>query len=166
MILHASVVADRPKETAQVLATLLGGVALPLGPGEGTWTAIGPDPIGNLISVLARGSEFHRVTGGHPDTRSGAPARHSGFHLLIETRLTEQEVLELAREHACHAQRAAHGAFEVIEFWIDDCLLIELVTPELGLIYRQTVASDALRDRLAPIVAAGLATGSDRQSAH
>jgi hypothetical protein len=147
MILHASVVADEPKATAETLAKLLGGIALSVGPGEGTWSAIGPEPIGNLISVLARGSEFHR-SGGHVATRRGEPVRHSAFHMLIETPLSEREVLELAKERECHAHRAKHGAFDVIEFWIDDCLLIEVATPELGQAYREMVPSAELRARL------------------
>lgn len=147
MILHASVVADEPKATADTLALLLGGIALPVGPGEGTWSAVGPEPIGNLISVLARGSEFHR-SAEHVETRCGALARHSAFHLLIDTPLSESEVLLLAEERGCHAHPAKHGAFEVIEFWIDDCLLIEVVTPELGQTYRRVIHSDELRARL------------------
>jgi hypothetical protein len=156
MILHASVVADEPRKTAETLARLLGGIALPLGPGEGTWSAIGPDPIGNLVSVLERGSEFHR-TGEQVDTRMGARVRHSAYHLLIETRLSEAEVLNLAAERECHALKAKHGAFDVIEFWIDDCLLIEVVTPDMGRDYRELIESDELRQRLAPVIAAGLA---------
>lgn len=147
MILHASVVADEPKTTAETLARLFGGIALPVGPGEGTWSAIGPDPIGNTISVLARGSEFHRA-GEHVETRVGAPVRHSAFHMLIDTALSEGEVLALARERGCNALRAKHGAFDVIEFWIDDCLLIEVVTPQLGQAYRDMVHSEELRARL------------------
>jgi hypothetical protein len=147
MILHASVVADEPKVTAETLATLLGGIALPVGPGEGTWSAIGPEPIGNLISVLARGSEFHR-SGAHVETRVGAPVRHSAFHMLIDTPLSEDEVLKLADERGCHAHRAKHGAFDVIEFWFDDCQLIEVVPPELGQAYRTTIHSQELRSRL------------------
>lgn len=157
MILHASVTADQPRAAAETLARLLGGRALPIGPGEGTWSALGPDPIGNMVSVLERGSEFHRQDGEHVETRKGAAVRHSGFHMLIETPLSEAEVLTLAEERNCHAQRATHGAFSVIEFWLDDCLLIEVVTPELACAYRETVHSDELRARLAPIVAAGLA---------
>jgi hypothetical protein len=156
MILHASVVADEPRKTAETLAGLLGGIALPLGPGEGTWSAIGPDPIGNMISVLKRGSEFHR-TDDHVDTRLGAPVRHSAYHMLIDTALSESEVLSLAEECGCHALRAKHGAFDVIEFWFDDCLLIEVVTPDMGRDYRDLIQSDELRQRLAPIVAGGLA---------
>ena len=147
MILHASVVADDPRATAQTLARLLGGVALPVGPGEGTWSATAPEPIGNLISVLARGSEFHR-TEGHVETRLGQAVRHSAYHMLIETPLSEDEVFLLADERGCRALRARHGAFDVIEFWIDDCLLIEVVTPELGQAYREIVHSEELRARL------------------
>lgn len=156
MILHASVVADEPRETAETIARLLGGIALPLGPGQGTWSAIGPDPIGNMISVLKRGSEFHR-TQRHVDTRMGPPVRHSAYHMLIDTPLSETEILKLAEERGCHALRAKHGAFDVIEFWIDNCLLIELVTQNMGRAYRELIQSDELRQRLAPIVAAGLA---------
>jgi hypothetical protein len=148
MILHASVTADDPRHTAETLAALLGGIALPVGPGNGTWSAIAPDPIGNMISVLARGSEFHR-TGNHVETRAGsASARHSGFHLLLDTPLSEAEVIRLAGQRGCRAHRAQHGAFEVIEFWIDDCLLIELATPELGHAYREMIHSPELRSRL------------------
>lgn len=147
MILHASVVADEPKRSAETLARLLGGMALPVGPGEGTWTAIGPEPIGSMISVLARGSEFHR-SGDHVETRLGTPVRHGAFHVLVDTPLAEDEVLKWAQERGCHAHRATHGAFEVIEFWIDDCLLIEVVTPELGQAYRDMIHSEELRARL------------------
>ena len=55
------------------------------------------------------------------------------------------------------AEGILYGAFDVIEFWIDDCLLIELVTPELGQAYRATLVSEELRQRLAPIIAEGFA---------
>lgn len=147
MILHASVVADEPKTTAETLAKLLGGIALPAGPGDGTWSAVGPQPIGNLISVLARGSEFHRADD-HVETRLGTPVRHSAYHMLIETPLSEADVFKLAADRGCHAHRARHGAFDVIEFWIDDCLLIEVATPELGQAYRDTIQSEELRAKL------------------
>ncbi|HYD37205.1 MAG TPA: hypothetical protein VEA60_06300 [Allosphingosinicella sp.] len=166
MILHASIVADRPREAAQMLASLLGGIALPLGPGDGTWSAIGPDPIGNMISVLRRGSEFRPVPGDHVQTTIGAAVRHSGFHLLIETPLSETEVLQLAAKSQCLAHRAQHGAFQVIEFWIDDCLLIEVVTPELGRAYREVIFSDELRARLQTIVATGEVKAPSQPRAH
>ena len=148
MILHASVTAAEPRQTAETLAALLGGIALPVGPGEGSWSAVGPDPIGNLIAVLKRGSEFHR-DGDHVETRRGASTHHSGFHLLIDSPLTEDAVLTLAEERGCQALRARHGPFDVIEFWIDDWLLIEVATPELGAAYRRVIQSEELRAQVA-----------------
>jgi hypothetical protein len=155
MILHASVPADDPERTATLLAHLFGGRALPFGPGDGSWTAVGQDPIGNVVTVLQRGSEFHPRDGEEVETRNGPAVRHSAFHLLVETGLTEEKVLALAQEGGCRAQRATHGMFDVIEFWIDDCLLIEVATPELAEDYRKAAVSPELRDRLAPIIAAG-----------
>jgi len=154
MILHASVPADDPRRTASTLASLLGGRALPFGPAEGSWTAVAPDPIGNLISVMPRTMEFHRREGEEVEARPGAGARHSAFHLMIETPLSETEVMRLARDSGCTAQRATHGPFEVIEFWIDDCTLIELATPELADDYRRSIVSPELRERLASVIAA------------
>lgn len=157
MILHASVTADDPKRTAEILAKLLGGLALPIGPGDGTWSAVGPDPVGNFIEVLTRGSEFHHRPGEHLAMRKGKAVRHSGFHLLIDTPLSQDEVLKLAAERGCDAHRARHGAIEVIEFWFDDCLLVEVATPELGGEYRRLSRSQELRTRLgiAHLVSAG-----------
>ncbi|HEY0326364.1 MAG TPA: hypothetical protein VGC46_10390 [Allosphingosinicella sp.] len=45
----------------------------------------------------------------------------------------------------------------MIEFWVEDSLLIEVVTAELGRAYREMTFSDELRSRLGPIVEAGLA---------
>ena len=154
MILHASVPADYPRHTATTLASLLGGRALPFGPAEGSWTAVAPDPIGNVISVMPRGSEFHRRDDEEVETRRGPSARHSAFHLMIDTPLSEPEVMQLAREAGCSAQRATHGPFEVIEFWIDDCLLIEVATPDLAENYRRSVVSPELRAQIASVIAA------------
>lgn len=153
MILHASIPADDPRQAATTLAKLFGGRALPFGPGNGSWTAVGPDPIGNVVSVMPRGTEFHRRAGEEVETRSAAQVRHSGFHLMIETPLSEADVMGLACETGCVAQRARHGPFEVIEFWIDDCMLIEVATPDLAQDYRRLVVSDEVRQRLAGVVA-------------
>jgi len=153
MILHASILADDPRQTATTIAKLFGGRALPFGPGNGSWTAVGPDPIGNVVSVMPRGTEFHRRFGEEVETREATQVRHSGFHLMIETPLSEADVMDLAREADCFAQRAKHGPFEVIEFWIDDCMLIEVATPDLATEYRRLVVSDELRQRLAAVVA-------------
>ena len=57
MILHVSLAADDPRNSAQMLATLMGGVAIPMrGPAPGTWIAVGADPVGNAVELIFDGS--------------------------------------------------------------------------------------------------------------
>ena len=145
MIQHVSVTADDPRSAAETVARLLGGRAVPIGPTEGTWTAFGPDPVGNMVEIMPRGSEFHRK-GDHVETRKGDAIRHSGFHVMIETPLSEEEVLAFGDGSAV---RATHGPFDLIEFWIDDCLLLEVLPPNLSQAYRDLFNSGELRKRYA-----------------
>jgi hypothetical protein len=144
VILHASVTADDPKRSAETLALLLEGEAFPMGPGVGTWMAISTTS-DCVVEVMKRGSEFHPVPREHVETRMGPPVRHTGFHLLIETPLSEAQVLKLAEQRGAMAHRSRHGFFDVIEFWIDDCLLVEVATPDLAEVYRNLATLENAR---------------------
>lgn len=152
MILHASITADRPEHTARLLGELLGGGAMPIrGPGEGTWLAAGPKPIGNVVEVLARGSEFHRRAGDHVETMRRTEQRHSGFHLLLESPLEEEEIMAVTKREGVSAHRTSNGLIDLIEVWIDECLLIEFVTPAMATAYYalfEPEKIDAVRHRM------------------
>lgn len=137
MILHASIAADDPQKTAQTLATLLGGLAFPMPGGGGAWAALTGDEHGTNIQVLGRGRQYHRKAGEHTQMVWGEKARHGASHLMIETHLEEADVLALADANGCHAHRARHASFEVIEFWIDDCQLLDVMTPDMARVYRE-----------------------------
>lgn len=136
MILHASIAANDPQDTAQTLAQLIGGVAFPLPGTGGAWGALNDEGEGTLIEVLRRGREYHRRDGHHCDMVWGDERRHSAAHLMVETPLDEGAVLALAAARGCHAHRARHGFFDVLEFWVDDCQLLDVVTPEMAETYK------------------------------
>lgn len=144
MILHASISADNPKLTAQALAQLMGGQAAEFGPGPGAWTAFGPDPVGSMIEVVHRGSEFHCMPDAHVQVQQGQPHRHSGFHLLVESPHDEEQVMAIARAHHAKAHRASNGFLDLIEVWFDDCSLIEIATPEISRVYRALLEPERL----------------------
>lgn len=139
MILHASIAADDPEKTAQTLATLIGGRTLPLPGDGGAWAAFKGDEHGTLIEVLGRGREYHIKPGEHVEMVWGEKTRNTASHLMIETPLDEAGVLALAQAAGCHAHRARHSVFDVIEFWIDDCQLLDVMTPEMAHAYRSFV---------------------------
>lgn len=141
MILHASIPANEPQHTAQTLAQLIGGVAFPLPGNGGAWGALNCEGDGTLIEVLRRGREYHRREGEHCEMVWGDERRHGATHLMIETPLDEGAVLALATARGCQAHRARHGFFDVLEFWIDECQLFDVVTPEMSRIYKSFNAS-------------------------
>jgi hypothetical protein len=69
--------------------------------------------------------------------RHGHATRESGFHLLLETLHSAEEIFAIARVAGCRAHLAQHGPLRVIEFWIDGCLLLEVATPEISATYRK-----------------------------
>ena len=141
MILHASIAANDPQHTAQTLAQLIGGLAFPLPGDGGAWAALRGDADGSVIEVLRRGREYHRRADAHCDMVWGEEQRHGPNHLMIETPLDEDAVLALAAARGCHAHRTRHGGFfDVMEFWIDDCQLLDVVTPQMAAGYKAFTA--------------------------
>lgn len=138
MILHVSFTVDAPRRAAETIAQLMGGEAFPFPElGDGAWIAMSGDEHGTLIEFLQRGTEFHYVAGGTVAHREGRKVRENGCHALIETPYNGARVLALAEENGCRAHVARHGPLEVIEFWIEESLLIEAATPTQAAAYRK-----------------------------
>jgi hypothetical protein len=100
MIVHA----ENPKRAAGAIAALAGLRAC-VGPG-GTWT------VGGTVRVLPRAD----------------PAPSGIVRLLLHVDLPVEEVIVIACAHGFHAEEL--GRSGIMEFWIDEQLLVELVTPE------------------------------------
>jgi hypothetical protein len=137
MILHASFTVGAPRDAAETVAQLIAGEALPFPElSDDAWIAMSGDDHGTLVEFVQRGTEFHYVPGGTVAHRRGEETRESGCHILIETPYDELRVLAIAEERGCRAHRAIHGPVELIELWIEDCLLIEVVTPQMAAAYK------------------------------
>jgi hypothetical protein len=138
MILHASFTVGAPHNAAKALAQLMAGEAFPFPEfGRDAWIAMAGDSHGTLVEFLPRGTEFHHVFGKTVAHRHGAQTRESGCHILIETPHDEARVLAIAAKLGCSAHRAKHGPIELIEFWLEDCLLIEVATPLQAKAYKE-----------------------------
>jgi len=151
MILHASITSECPQGAAETIAAILGGVALPYPDfGEKAWLAMAGDEHGTLIEFLERGKEFHYVENAAVAHVTGTPARHSGFHLLIETPHDVAKVLAIAAGRGYPAHVAQHGPLTVVELWLDGCTLIEVATPAMAAHYRSLARVASVRESIAP----------------
>lgn len=151
MILHVSYTVASPRSAAEAVAQLMAGEAFPFPElGQDAWIAIAGDDHGTLVEFLLHGTEFHYVSGGTVAHLYGEKKRQSGCHILIETPFDVARVLAIAEERGCRAHRANHGHIEVIEFWIEEHLLVEVVTPDLAAAYRSMATIANVRSMAIP----------------
>jgi hypothetical protein len=139
MLHHVSFNVRDPGAVAPVLAELLGAAALraPSPPfPAGAWFVCCGDECGTLIEVMPWGEVRD------PGTPGGAghdPAMrpHSGAHILAGTPHAVEAVLAVAARAGWRAELASAGLFSFVKVWVENAVLVELLTPEQAPAYRE-----------------------------
>jgi hypothetical protein len=154
MIFHASIPADRPEHVAAVLAEIWQGEAFRFPPWPGAHVAVAGDERGSMVEVYPREQTLTPGDGVPQPQVDPAPRRMSCFHLAIATQRTAEEILAIGEREGWHAARCSRGgAFDVVELWIENCLLVEVLTLEMQQDYLSKINLDTWRE-LAPAAAA------------
>jgi hypothetical protein len=134
MIFHISIEADDPEQTARMMAEIWRGKAYPFPPvGKKSWVAMAGDERNSTVEIYPRGTELHEAPGDvQGEDRPGTSKRNGPFHAAIATPLSVEAVQEIAARYGVPAKVLARGGglFHVIEYWIDGCTMLELLTPE------------------------------------
>lgn len=152
MIFHFSISADDPKRTATMFAELWRGQAFyfPM-VGKGSWIAHAGDDRRTTIEVYPRDLAFYPNESGEGHQRNEPVSRHGPFHAAVGTPLSIEEVEEIGRRYACHTILCNRGPFRVIEFWVDNAQMVEMLTPEMQAEYQRSVTPDGFRAMLANV---------------
>jgi hypothetical protein len=148
MIFHFSIGADDPKRTATMFAELWRGEALyfPM-VGEGSWVAHAGDERRSTIEVYPRDLAFNPADG-QGEQRNEPVSRNNAFHAAVATPLTIEEVEDIGRRYGCHTVLCQRGPFRVIEFWVDNAQMIEMLTPEMQEEYQRAITPEGWRAML------------------
>jgi hypothetical protein len=147
MIAHFSIPARDPRSTAEVFGRLIDGVVMPFPVVEGAWVAIARDGSGVGVEVVPAATAHHMGEGDRDyavcangpfvmpwETQiryDGHSQAASGFHIALTTRLSTDEIVALGHEQgwrAVHCDRG--GVFELVELWIDNLHLVEVMPPK------------------------------------
>ena len=131
MLFHASFPAADPARAAEAVAKLWRGVSYPFPVFPGSHIALQGDRKGTSIEFYPSGQVL--VPGNdevaHATPRPGGP---SETHLAISTDLGEKQVKTIASQYGWMARTCSRGGkFRVIEFWVENTFLIEVLTPEM-----------------------------------
>jgi hypothetical protein len=151
MIFHFSISADDPKRTATMIAELWRGQAFyfPM-VGQGSWVAHAGDDRRSTIEVYPRDLAFYPADG-QGEQRSEPVSRHGPFHAAVATPLSIEEVEEIGRRYGCHTVLCQRGPFRVIEYWVDNALMLEMLTSEMQAEYQRSVTPEGWRAMLANV---------------
>ena len=160
MINHISIGVNDPKHVANVIAELWGGYAMPFPPSPGGYVAFADDGRGTLIELVP--ADVHLVPG------TGLP-REEGFtletptddfeatfepgnklslfgsvHININSPLDEESIKAIAKREGwrCFTANRGGGIFQLIEFWIENRVMLEVNTPEMTAVYTQMATPD------------------------
>lgn len=148
MIFHASIPARDPERVATVIAEIWGGEAFLFPPWPDAWIAMAGDERGSAIEVYSHHQAMVPGEGGamaRPQAID-APQRYSCFHLAVATRLAPEQILAIGSREGWRAVRCSRGGvFDVIELWIEDSLMIEVLSPDMQQDYRDGVNLDTWR---------------------
>ena len=137
MIHHVSIPARNPQHVGEVLAEIMGGKCMPFGPLEGAFMAMGAD--GSMIEVypdqatLDIPANDDQVVFG----KNAAPPRNWPFHILLSVPLDRATVEAIGAREGWRAKTFGRGMqghkpfFHVIEFWVENRLMIEVAPPDM-----------------------------------
>jgi len=157
MIFHISIPAENPEHVAKVIAELWRGEAFPFLPmkGNGSWVAFAGDDRGSAIECYPRGARLFPAREDYPkgitvtvdqDRQADDPkAHHIATHAAVYSPLSQDEIISLAHRHGWLGRFAQRGNFHVVEFWLENTVMPEVLPEPLKREYLATQTLGAWR---------------------
>ncbi|HMY71386.1 MAG TPA: hypothetical protein PLD20_16490 [Blastocatellia bacterium] len=162
MIAHISIPVTKPKETALFFAAVIDGLVFNFPVVPGAWIAVANDQSGLAIEVYPINMAHHPGVGEvdpavqpagpitlpwedqiHPEADQTQP---TGFHAALTTKLAETEVIARAKAMGWRALVCERGGvFGLVEVWIDNNFLVEVLAPAEVARYRAFMTAEGCR---------------------
>jgi hypothetical protein len=143
-----------PQSAATTVARILGREAMPFPVVPGAWIAWSYEGVTEL-EVVPRGLGYTRAAAGkEPEAaHTLADAAASGWHVAIGTTVSAAEVVRLAHAAGWPAQICDRaGFFELVEIWIDDACLVEVLDAPMLRQYRTAFSAQSWKAALQHVV--------------
>ncbi len=153
MINHISIGVNNTKKVANFLAEIWGGYAMPFPPAPDSWIVLADDGKGTAVEITPNNVVLEPGDGLPADdeydinyptgdfeakfVETDENPNYVSVHLNINTSLSEAEVKAMAAREGwrCFKANRDSGSFQLIEIWIENRFMIEVMTPEMTQIY-------------------------------
>lgn len=132
MIHHISIPAENPYHVAQVLAEICQGQAIPFYPHPGSYMVLALDEFGTAIEVYPLGTELIPGVGDQQAhfIQNALPSQFTATHAAFSVPASEDKIIQIAAREGWRCLVCNRDSFfNVIEFWVENSLMIELLPP-------------------------------------
>lgn len=150
MLFHASIPAQDAEKVAAALAEIWQGEAMPFPPVPGAHVVFAGDERATTIEVYPDDRTLEPSTEGVA-IGLGMPRRtYVGDHIAIATALSAEDILDIGGRFGWRAQVADRGGiFGVVEVWLENRYMVEVLTPSMQRDYMTRVTPTNWRGMLA-----------------
>jgi hypothetical protein len=138
MIHHISIAAQNPQHVAQVLAEIFKGQAVPFPPHPGSYMALAMDEHSTFIEIYPLGSQIIPGSGldGCSFVQHSQTTQLSAIHAAVSVPTSQTEIEQIGKREGWRVVRCDRNSlFDVIEFWVENTLMLELLTPDMTVKY-------------------------------
>jgi hypothetical protein len=156
MLHHISISVNNPLHVANVLAEIIQGQAVPFPPHPGSYMVLAGDKFGTAIELYPLGTELipdgtAEQVGFQVDLQC---SYYLPFHAAVSVPTNLKEIERIgARERWQTRLCNRDGLFDVVEFWIENRLMLEFLTPAMATKYIECLRPEHLStliDQFAP----------------
>lgn len=134
MIHHISIPAENPLHVAEVLAELWQGQVAPFPPHPGSYLVVPLDQYGTMIEIYPLDVQLVPGSGDEQATfiQTPIPHRFTAIHAAISVPASQEQIERVAAREGWRALPCNRdGFFDLVELWVENRLLIELLPPVL-----------------------------------
>jgi hypothetical protein len=151
MIHHLSIAARDPERVAGVLAELMGGSAVRFPPNPGSFFALQLDDHGSGVEVYPAGTELQPggTDGGGFVKRPEAGRGFGPTHFALSVATDADTVEKIAAREGWQSFSCNRGPFHVIEVWLENETMVEILPPEFAREYLAFTRPDKVQAAMA-----------------
>ncbi|MBD2452033.1 hypothetical protein H6G76_33965 [Nostoc sp. FACHB-152] len=132
MIHHISIAVKNPLLVAQALAELWNGNVYSFSPILGGYIVRDFDEHGTAVEIYPLGTQLAPMVGNRDVVQDSFTPKLSPFHAAISVSVDQERIEQIAKREGWFTQLCDRGPFKVIEFWVENQLLLELLPPALA----------------------------------
>jgi hypothetical protein len=149
MIHHLSIAARDPKHAAAVLAELMGGAAVPFPPNPGSFFALQLDDHGSGVEVYPAGTVLQPAGEVGGSFAKNEPRGFGSTHFALSVATDADTVKAIAQRAGWHCFDCNRGPFHVIEVWVENETMVEILPPEYAREYLAFTRPDKVQAAMA-----------------